>query len=120
LEGENLEEVLYEGYGPGGTALLIKTVTSNTNRTATSVKTILGKMGGSLGLPNSVARQFKEVGVIILDGVTHVEQKGGKTVESVQPRDQAKLEDDLLSLPIDDFSEEEGKVIVQTNKIEFI
>ncbi|MFA7718049.1 MAG: YebC/PmpR family DNA-binding transcriptional regulator [Candidatus Absconditabacterales bacterium] len=120
LEGEHLEEILYEGYGPAGTALLIKTVTGNTNRTAASIKTILGKHGGSLGLPNSVARQFKETGILILDGITNSEHKGGKTVENVLPFDKEKLEEDLLNLPIEDFSEEDGKIIVQTSKINFL
>jgi|GEM_PF-1101504 len=43
LEGENMEEVFYEGYGPGGIAILVKTLTSNTNRTASNVKAIMGK-----------------------------------------------------------------------------
>ncbi|HCB51284.1 TPA: hypothetical protein DEP21_01730 [Patescibacteria group bacterium] len=45
MEGEQLEEVFYEGYGPSGSALVIKTLTSNTNRTATNVKTFLNKFG---------------------------------------------------------------------------
>lgn len=98
---------------------MIKTVTSNTNRTAANIKAILGKHGGSLGLPNSVARQFKETGVIILDGITHSEQKGGKTIDSVLPWDKNKLEEDLLNLEIEDFSEEENKVIVQTSCVHF-
>jgi transcriptional/translational regulatory protein YebC/TACO1 len=71
-------------------------------------------------LPNSVARQFKETGIIILDGIAHSEQKGGKTVDNVLPRDQNKLEEDLLNLPIEDFSEEEGKIVVQTSMVDFI
>ena len=43
LEGENMEEIFYEGYGPGGVAILVKTLASNTNRTASSMKTIMGK-----------------------------------------------------------------------------
>jgi transcriptional/translational regulatory protein YebC/TACO1 len=43
LEGENMEEIFFEGYGPGGVAILVKTLTSNTNRTASSMKTIMGK-----------------------------------------------------------------------------
>ena len=120
LEGENLEEIMYEGYGPGGTALLIKTVTSNTNRTSSSVKSLLGKHGGSLWLPNSVAWQFKELGIIVLDGVTLHEQKGGKTIEKILPFDQAKLEEDLMNLPITDFSEEEGNIVAQTDVVHFV
>ncbi len=120
LEGEHLEEVIYEWYGPAGSALLIKTVTSNTNRTAANIKTILWKHWWSLWLPNSVARQFKEKWIIVLDGILHTEQRGGKTVESVLPRDQNKLEEDLMNLPIEDFSEEAGKIIVQTDMIDFV
>lgn len=120
LEGEHLEEIIYEWYGPAGTALLVKTVTGNTNRTASTMKSTLGKHWWSLWLPNSVAWQFKELGIIILDGVSHTEQKGGKTVESVLPRDQNTLEEDLLNLPIEDFSEEENKVVVQTSSVNFL
>ncbi|MEI8090849.1 MAG: YebC/PmpR family DNA-binding transcriptional regulator [bacterium] len=67
-----------------------------------------------------MARQFKETGIIILDGITHTENKGGKIVDSVLPRDQNKLEEDLLNLPIEDFSEESGKVVVQTSVVNFI
>ena len=56
----------------------------------------------------------------MLDGITHSEQKGGKTIDSVLPRNQEKLEEDLLNLPIEDFSEESGKVIVQTTVPNFI
>ena len=119
LEGENLEELMYEGYGPAGTALLIKTVTSNTNRTASSIKTILGKHWWSLGLPNSVARQFKETGIIVLDGVTSIEHKWGKTIEQILPFDHDKLEEDLMNLPINDFSEEDGKFVIQTDVVHF-
>jgi len=43
LEGENLEEIFYEGYGPGGVAILVKALTGNTNRSASNIKTIMGK-----------------------------------------------------------------------------
>ena len=43
LEGENLEEIFYEGYGPGGVAILVKALTGNTNRSASNIKTIRGK-----------------------------------------------------------------------------
>ena len=48
LEGEEMKEVFYEGYGPNGSAFLIKTVTSNTNRTSQAVRTALQKAGGSM------------------------------------------------------------------------
>ncbi len=120
LEWENLEEIMYEWYGPAGTALLIKTVTGNTNRTASSIRTILGKHWWSLWLPNSVARQFKEMGIILLDGIAQTVQDKWKTIEKILPFDHEKIENDLMELPIADFSQEDEKYVVQTSKPDFI
>ena len=57
-DASNLEEVLYEGYGPGGVALLIKTVTDNKNRTAPEIRSIFSKSGYQLGAPGSAAWAF--------------------------------------------------------------
>ena len=67
-DGENFETVVYEGYGPGGVALLIEALTDNRNRTAADVRHIVGKNGGSLGEPGSVAYLFDKQGVIVVDG----------------------------------------------------
>jgi YebC/PmpR family DNA-binding regulatory protein len=63
-----LENVMYEGYGPGGVALLIEAVTDNRNRTGADVRHLLSKGGGSLGEPGSVAYNFDKKGVIVVDG----------------------------------------------------
>jgi YebC/PmpR family DNA-binding regulatory protein len=65
--------VLYEGYGPGGVALLIEVLTDNRNRTAADVRHMLGKGGGNLGEPGSVAYLFNKRGVILVDGQRHSE-----------------------------------------------
>lgn len=57
-DASNLEEILYEGYGPGGVALLIKTVTDNKNRTAPEIRAIFSKAGYQLGTPGSAAWAF--------------------------------------------------------------
>lgn len=62
-----LEEVVYEGYGPGGVAILIHCLTDNRNRTGSDVRHILTSRGGSLGEPGSVAWTFEKKGVIIVD-----------------------------------------------------
>ncbi len=62
-----LEEVLYEGYGPGGVALLIQCLTDNRNRTGSDVRHLLTKNGGGLGEPGSVAWNFEKKGVIVVD-----------------------------------------------------
>ncbi len=58
--GATLEEVVYEGYGPGGSAFLIEAITDNKNRTVQSIKTIFTKNSGNLGAQGSVAWQFKK------------------------------------------------------------
>jgi len=64
LESELLVELLYEGYGPGGAAVLVECVTDNRNRTATDVKTIFSRNGGNLGNAGAVAWMFERKGVI--------------------------------------------------------
>jgi YebC/PmpR family DNA-binding regulatory protein len=64
LEGVSYEEVSFEGYGPGGVALLIECMTDNRNRTVAEVRHTLTKHGGNLGQTNSVAWMFKSKGII--------------------------------------------------------
>jgi YebC/PmpR family DNA-binding regulatory protein len=66
-EGVQYDEILYEGYGPGGVAILIETMTDNRNRTVGELRHTLGKWGGKLGDPNSVARMFTKRGQIIVE-----------------------------------------------------
>jgi YebC/PmpR family DNA-binding regulatory protein len=72
-DADALESVTYEGYGPGGIALLIETVTENRNRTGADVRHILTKHGGSLGEPGSVAYNFDKQGVVIIDAEKYSE-----------------------------------------------
>ena len=69
-EGEagTIERVLYEGYGPAGTALLVEALTDNRNRTGSEVRNAFDRHGGNLGEPGSVAWQFEKKGVVLLDG----------------------------------------------------
>ena len=63
-DGVNYDEVLYEGYGPGGTAVMVECLTDNRNRTVSEVRTAFSKNGGALAETNSVAFQFNRVGQI--------------------------------------------------------
>ncbi len=65
-DADQIEEVVYEGYGPAGVALLIHCFTDNRNRTGADVRSILSKNGGSLGEPGSVAYNFEKKGSIIV------------------------------------------------------
>jgi len=63
-DAENIEEVRYEGYGPGGVAIIIEALTDNRNRTASDIRAAFSKYGGVLGETNSVAFQFNRLGVV--------------------------------------------------------
>lgn len=92
-----LEEVTYEGYGPGGIGIIIETATDNRNRTFPEVRTALTKNGGNVAEPGSVAFQFTRKGVI---------------------RVAASGEDALLTIldsGADDAIEEEGEIVVYTD-----
>ena len=69
LEGENLEEVSFEGYGPGGIAIMVESMTDNNNRTVAEVRHAFTKSGGNLGTNGSVSYLFEKKGLInISDG----------------------------------------------------
>ena len=69
---DNYEKIVYEGYGPSGTAFLIEVATDNTNRSASELRTLFTKNGGSIGTPGSVAYQFERKGEarIMAEGLT--------------------------------------------------
>lgn len=67
-EGEQYEEIRYEGYGVGGTAFIVEAMTDNRNRTASEVRAAFSKFGGSLGETGSVSFMFDKVGQIIFTG----------------------------------------------------
>jgi YebC/PmpR family DNA-binding regulatory protein len=91
-----LEEVVYEAYGPGGVGIIIEAATDNKNRTLPEVKTILSKNGGNIAEPGSVAFQFERKGVIEIEA-------GGE---------EALLE--ILDAGADDAEENEGSIIAYT------
>ena len=74
-DGENYEEVRYEGYGPGGSAIIVEALTDNRNRTATAVRTAFSKNGGNLGTEGSVAHGFERLGFIFYPADAGDEEK---------------------------------------------
>jgi YebC/PmpR family DNA-binding regulatory protein len=68
LEGVNYEEITYEGYGPGGAAILIESMTDNKNRTVGEVRAILGKNGGNMGESGCVGYLFEKKGLMVVPG----------------------------------------------------
>ncbi len=77
LEGSSYEEITYEGYGPGGVAVIVTALTDNRNRTAADVRHLFSKYGGNLGETGCVGWMFKRQGLFV------VEQSTGATEESL-------------------------------------
>ncbi|HMJ26140.1 MAG TPA: YebC/PmpR family DNA-binding transcriptional regulator [Pyrinomonadaceae bacterium] len=74
-EGVNYEEITYEGYGPGGVALLIESVTDNRNRTVAEIRHMFSKNGGNLGEAGSVGWLFEKKGYIVIDKTAKPEEE---------------------------------------------
>lgn len=120
LEGEEMKEVFYEGYWPNGSAILIKAVTSNTNRTSQSIRTALWKAGGSMAEIGAVSWQFKEQWLIVIDWKAEMIEDKGRQIEKVTPFDADTLEMEVMELPIEDLSIEDWTAEVYASKTDFI
>ena len=72
-DADALEAVMYEGYGPGGVAILVEALTDNRNRTGSEIRHAFNKHGGNLGEPGSVAYLFDKKGVVVVDGERYSE-----------------------------------------------
>jgi YebC/PmpR family DNA-binding regulatory protein len=84
-----LEAIMYEGYGPGGVAIMIEALTDNRNRTGSDIRHAFSKHGGNLGEPGSVAYLFDKKGVVVVDGERYSE-------EDLMPAVDAGAEDIVL------------------------
>src|SRR5215207_2821790 len=84
-DAQAIESVTYEGYGPGGAAIMAEALTDNRNRTGAEVRHAFERHGGSLGEPGSVAWQFENRGVILIDGERYTLEEAGVEVQSAEP-----------------------------------
>jgi YebC/PmpR family DNA-binding regulatory protein len=75
LEGATMEEYTYEGYGPGGAAVLVNVATDNKNRTVSEIRHMFGKHGGNMGAEGSVSWMFDRKSIIAIDGELATEDK---------------------------------------------
>jgi YebC/PmpR family DNA-binding regulatory protein len=96
LEGVSYEEIAYEGYGPGGVALYIETLTDNQNRTVADIRHALGKHGGSLGTSGSVAWQFERKGEIYVDAGQYGEESVFEAAIEGGAEDVSREEDEFV------------------------
>ena len=92
-EGDDYEEITYEGYGPGGVAVIVKTLTNNRNRTAGDVRHLFDKHGGNMGVSGSVSFLFEDKGTIVISREEY--------------EDEDQVMSDALDAGAEDFSSEE-------------
>jgi len=97
LEGQSFEEFTYEGYGPSGVAVMVKITTDNRNRTASEIRHLFTKHGGSLGESGCVGWQFHQVGQIV-----------------VTEGDEEKVMEAALEAGAEDFINENGTFLIRT------
>ena len=96
LEGVHYEEVSYEGYGPGGVALYIETLTDNPNRTVADVRHALTRNFGSLGTTGSVAWQFERKGQVVIDATRYTEEAVFEAALEAGAEDVARQGDEFV------------------------
>ena len=99
VEGAVYEEVRYEGYGPGGVAIMVDCITDNKNRTTPEIRAIFSKNGGNLGDSGSVSYLFDKKGMIIIEG--------GKVTED-------EVMEMLLDFDVEDVRTEEENIVITT------
>jgi YebC/PmpR family DNA-binding regulatory protein len=102
--GADYEEIVYEGYGPKGIAVIVETLTDNRNRTAGDVRHYFDKYGGNLGQTGSVSWQFAKKGVIVI---------------SKEDYDEEKLMEDLMEVSVEDYTAEGDVYEIYTNPDDF-
>jgi len=105
IEGEKFETIMYEGYGPGGTAMMVEAMTENRNRTAADVRNIFSKSGGNLGETGCVGWLFERKGLIFVDKNT--------------AKDEETFMLEVIDAGAEDIEEDDGTFIVSTATAEF-
>ncbi|MBI2027588.1 MAG: YebC/PmpR family DNA-binding transcriptional regulator [Deltaproteobacteria bacterium] len=118
IEGATYEEVTYEGYGPGGTALFIESLTDNKNRTVAEIRSILTKNNGNLGANGSVAWMFEKKGVIV---VNKTKAKEDQLMEIALEAGAEDISDekDAFEIRTDPCAFETTKEALEKNKIQW-
>lgn len=99
IEGGVIEEVLYEGFGPGGVAVMVQALTDNRNRTGSNIKHIFTKHGGNLGGTGAVQWMFEQKGIVRLEG-------------EKEPDDEQQLL--LIDAGADDIEVDDGEIVISS------
>ena len=103
-DGNDYEEITYEGYGPSGVAIIVETLTDNRNRTAGNIRHYFSKYGGNLGSTGCVSFMFKEKGIIAVDA---------------ESTEENKIEEDAIEAGASDFIFDDDCYMIYTEKEDY-
>ncbi len=120
LKGEDLKEIFYEWYWPGWVAVLVKTLTDNTNRTSANIRTIFFKYWWNLWEPGSVSWQFVQKWIFVIDGKFELINDKGKQTKNIISLDKNIAEEELMELDVEDIEYDDWNLIVIVDKLNFI
>jgi YebC/PmpR family DNA-binding regulatory protein len=113
-EAGNIDEIMYEGFGPGGTMVLVEAATDNRNRTAQELKNVFDKSGGNMGGPGSVSFNFDPQGLIVLQKEANVEEQMLRAID-LGADDIEETDDSLEMYMTPDKLGEMRKVLEENN-----
>ncbi len=101
LEGASYDEIMYEGYGPGGVAVLVEVLTDNRNRTNGEIKKIFERANATVGVPGSVAYMFERKGFFAVDAKKYPDEDALLAIVLDAGADDLKRQDDLFEITAD-------------------
>jgi YebC/PmpR family DNA-binding regulatory protein len=118
--GNSYEEITYEGYGPGGVAVIIEAMTDNKNRTAGEVRHIFDKFGGNLGTTGCVSFLFNRKGVIIIEKEAKYDEDDVMVIALDAGAEDFDVQDDVFEVLTDPDNFSEVRQTLETNGYTFI
>lgn len=98
LEGVSYDEIMYEGYGPGGVAVLVEVLTDNRNRTNGEIKKVFERSNANIGVPGSVAYMFDRKGFFAIDATKHSDEDAIMSIVLEAGADDMKREGDIFEI----------------------
>jgi YebC/PmpR family DNA-binding regulatory protein len=119
-DGSKYEELVYEGYGPAGSAVMLDIMTDNRNRTAADIRHLFSKFGGNLGETGCVGWMFKQKAIFIVDKEAYDKEDDLMTIALEAGADDFKAEDDSFEITADPGDFETIAKVLEDNKIETV
>lgn len=119
-DGSNYEELVYEGYGPGGSAVMLDIMTDNRNRTAADIRHLFSKNGGNLGETGCVGWMFHQKAVFIVDKETYSDEEELMMIALEAGADDFKAEEDCFEITADPKDFEAVAQALEENNIETV